>query len=104
MHLLAWNVAGRVRGVPEQAVALAGQPADVVALQEGRASALEVWEAALEHVGYVYRRSGFQEVELPHPAPALRRLGVLVGARAPLEPAARPDGLPWPERYLAVRC
>ena len=101
MKILSWNVAGRVRGVPEQAAALATEPADVVALQEVRASALAAWEAALVRLGYEHRRSSFEEVDIPHPAPPLRRLGVLIGARSPLEPAGRPE-LPWPERYLAV--
>ena len=38
--VLTWNVQGRVRGIVEQATALAGRRCDVVALQEVRATAL----------------------------------------------------------------
>ena len=44
--LVSWNVAGRVRSVPEQAAALGQCPADVVALQEVRATALPAWREA----------------------------------------------------------
>ena len=102
-RILHWNLAGRVRGAPEQAAALAQEAAglDVVALQEVRASALEMWHSALERFGFTHRRASFEEAEIPQPAPAVRRLGVLIGSRTPLRPAARPD-IPWPERYLAV--
>ena len=50
--VLTWNVQGRVRGIVEQATALAGRRCDVVALQEVRATALAGWEAALAHLGY----------------------------------------------------
>lgn len=43
-RVVSWNVAGRVRSVAEQARALAQRPADAVALQEVRASALAAWE------------------------------------------------------------
>ena len=38
--VVSWNVQGRVRSVPEQAAALLEDPADVVALQEVRLSAM----------------------------------------------------------------
>jgi exonuclease III len=97
--VLSWNVAGRVRSVGDQAAALAGRPADVVALQEVRASAHPAWRDALAALGLVH-----QHYSAPPPGgTAERRLGVLLAARTAVEPLPAPDGLPWPERYAAVR-
>src|SRR5690606_16017205 len=93
--VLSWNVAGRVRSVPAQAAALARRPADVVALQEVRASALPAWRAALGALGFTHVVATLTDVA---PRPPERRLGVLVAARTPLQPL---PGLPWPERHLA---
>ena len=95
--VVSWNVAGRVRRVAEQAAALATVDADVVALQEIRATALAAWRSELAAQGYEH---------LLHSEPpgtsAERRLGVLIASRLPLERAPSPDGLPWPERHLAA--
>jgi endonuclease/exonuclease/phosphatase family metal-dependent hydrolase len=98
--VLTWNVAGRVRSVPDQARALGERAWDVVALQEIRATALAAWEAELARLGY-------EHVLATLPAggaarPPERRLGVLLASRTPLAPAAM-AGVPWPERYLAAR-
>jgi exonuclease III len=95
--VVSWNVAGRVRRVAEQAAALATADADVVALQEIRASALASWRSELAALGY----TSLLWSEPPGTAPE-RRLGVLIAARVPLEPAPSPDGLPWPERHVAA--
>lgn len=97
--VLSWNVAGRVRSVPKQAAALAQRPADLVALQEVRVTALGAWRAALGDLGYSHVVATLTDAR---PRPPERRLGVLVAARAPLEPLA-PLDVPWPERHLAVR-
>jgi exonuclease III len=97
--VLSWNVAGRVRSVAEQARALAERPADVVALQEVRVTALPAWREALAALGYDEIAATLTSTA---PAPPERRLGVLVAARTPVEPQAALD-LPWPERHLAVR-
>jgi endonuclease/exonuclease/phosphatase family metal-dependent hydrolase len=96
--VLSWNVAGRVRSVPEQAAALSGRRADVVALQEVRASALRAWVDALREQGYAHVHHSPTPAR---PAPE-RRLGVVIAAREPLVPMAGPPGLPWPERHAAA--
>jgi exonuclease III len=97
--VLSWNVAGRVRSVAEQAAALATRDADVVALQEIRASAAPAWREALAASGLIH-----QHYSAPPPgATAERRLGVLLAARAALEPLPAIEGVPWPERYAAAR-
>jgi len=100
LRVLTWNVQGRVRSVPDQARALLEADADVVALQEVRATALPLWEQALALLGYPHVAA-----TLPAGGPARppeRRLGVLVASRDELaaQPAAE---VPWPERYLVVR-
>jgi exonuclease III len=97
--VLSWNVAGRVRSVPEQAAALAARPADVIALQEVRSSAHAAWSAALARLGHVHQHYSAP----PAGGPPERRLGVLLAAREPLEPLPASPELPWPERYGAAR-
>jgi exonuclease III len=98
--VLSWNVAGRVRSVTDQATAVAERDdADVIALQEVRASARAAWRDALADAGW-----RFQHYSAPPPGgTAVRRLGVLVAARHPVEPLPGIEGLPWPERYAGVR-
>jgi exonuclease III len=100
-RVVSWNVAGRVRSVAEQARALARRPADVVALQEVRASARAAWEHELAQLGYAHVAATLPVDHVPQ-GPE-RRLGVLVAARRPLEPCPPLAALPWPERHLAVR-
>jgi endonuclease/exonuclease/phosphatase family metal-dependent hydrolase len=99
-EVLTWNVAGRVRAVPDQARALAERSPDVVALQEVRAAALDAWEEALARLGYAHVAA-----TLPVDAtrrPPERRLGVLIASRAPIQTPAMVE-VPWPERYLVAR-
>jgi endonuclease/exonuclease/phosphatase family metal-dependent hydrolase len=96
--VLSWNVAGRVRSVPEQAAVMTARPADVIALQEVRGSAYAAWSAELAALGHVH-----QHYSAPPPdGPPERRLGVLLASREPLHPL-EPPALPWPERYAAAR-
>jgi exonuclease III len=94
--IVTWNVAGRVRSVPEQAAALAQRRADVVALQEVRATSLAAWRAELLALGFAH----IAVSEPPGGSPE-RRLGTLVASRAPLAPLPSPP-LPWPERHVAA--
>ncbi len=97
MRLLTWNVAGRVKRRGEQAEALLGAGADVVALQEVTPTTAGGWVADLEAAGYAVATTGGG----PRPQ-GRRRLGVLVAARGGLEPLAG-AAVPWPERLLAAR-
>jgi exonuclease III len=97
--VLSWNVAGRVRSVADQAAVVAGrEDADVVALQEVRASAHPAWRDALAEAGWRFQHYSAP----PHRGTPERRLGVLLAARTPVEPRPPIDGLPWPERYAAA--
>jgi exonuclease III len=96
LRVLTWNVAGRVRAVGDQAAVLGRVRADVVALQEIRASALGAWRDALRGMGHQHVLASDPPGDRPD-----RRLGVLIASRVPLERAPSP-ALPWPERHLAA--
>jgi exonuclease III len=97
-QILSWNVAGRVRSVADQAAAVTSRAdADVVALQEIRASAHRAWSEALAAAGWRHQHYSAPPGDRPE-----RRLGVLIASRRPVEPLLPIDGLPWPERYAGV--
>ncbi|HEU4657834.1 MAG TPA: endonuclease/exonuclease/phosphatase family protein [Capillimicrobium sp.] len=98
--VLSWNVQGRVRSVAGQAAAVAQRPADVVALQEVRVTALPAWQEHLAALGYVHQAASLTDVG---PRPPERRLGVVVASRTPVRALPPVAELPWPERHLAVR-
>jgi endonuclease/exonuclease/phosphatase family metal-dependent hydrolase len=96
--ILSWNVAGRVRASQERQIdALRGCRFDVLCLQEVTPTTRSRWEVALSDQGFEVAVS-----EWPVPPTGLRRLAVLIAARAPLRQVEVP-GLPWPERHLAGR-
>ena len=100
MRLVSWNVAGRVRMVPEQAARIARARPDLVCLQEVTTGALPLWEHAL-------RTLGLEPVVHPEAWSAGdargRRMAVLTGSRGAVVYAAGIEGVPWPERALVVR-
>lgn len=96
LKLIAWNVAGRTRLQPEQARAVARQEADLVCLQEVRASTAPRWREALADAG------------LPHALDSSewsggRRLFNLTASRWELTELP-PLGAPQPERILGTVC
>lgn len=96
MLLLSWNVAGRVKRLTEQADQVLEVGADVVCLQEVTRSTLPRWRSLLHAAGYV----GVEHGELVV-AERKRPLAVMTASRTSLH-AVQVDGLPWPERVLAV--
>ena len=96
MLLVNWNIAGRVKCLPRQAERLSAIEADVICLQEVTRNTLPTWQGLLREAGYV----GIESGELPMSGRS-RPLGVLTASRLPLHPV-RVDGVPWPERVLAV--
>jgi exonuclease III len=93
LKLLSWNVAGRTKLLPEQTAAVARREADIVCLQEIRASTVGPWRQALAREGL--------EFALDSSTFARRRLFNLVAARWELTelPAV---GAPQPERVLSA--
>jgi exodeoxyribonuclease III len=96
MLLVSWNVAGRVTRLEEQAERLLGIGADAICLQEITRNTLPRWQALLKDAGYLGVEHGDLDSERSRP------LAVLIACREPIEPIAV-DGVPWPERVLAVR-
>ena len=103
LRLITWNVARRVTALAAQAAALGEREPDVIALQEVTARTLPLWEAACATLGLRHLACTLPGAD-PARAPASRRrTGVLLAARAALEPLARPLPVPWPETALAAR-
>jgi exodeoxyribonuclease-3 len=100
VRLVTWNVAGRVRAQPEQAAAIAGVGADVVALQEVTVRTEPLWRAALAAAGFASCESAV--ASLPA-GKSRRRLAVLTAARGSLTRLPSPADVPWPERVLCCR-
>jgi exonuclease III len=95
--LVSWNVAGRVAVLGEQADSLLALSADVICLQEVTPTTLPTWEARLRDAGYQAVAHAAGEA-----GSARRPLMVLTAAREQLDPVPV-EGVPWPERVLAVR-
>jgi exonuclease III len=98
MLLVSWNVAGRLKRLPDQAIRIADATPDVVCLQEVIDRAVPLWENALGAIGLEH----FAHPPRPAAAPGRRRLAVLIAAREPLRDSDEIAGVPWPERALAV--
>ncbi len=98
MVVLSWNVAGRVRRLPEQVERVLAAGAGVVCLQELTPNTLPRWREALAGAGY----AGVQHAPLDRSGPRPRPLAVLTACRAPVTTIGVAD-VPWPERVLAVR-
>lgn len=75
---------------------------DVVCLQEISPATLDPWRRDLHARGLVHVASSLDHWIPGEAPPEGRRLGVLIGSRAPLE-VIRSAHPPWPERLLSVR-
>lgn len=93
---MTWNLAGRVKRLPEQTTLLLGLAADTICLQELTPTTLTAWAERLQDAGY-------HTLAAPHPGESRSRpLRVLTAAREPLHEIPVP-GIPWSERVLAAR-
>jgi exonuclease III len=102
VRLITWNVARRVEALAAQAAALGEREPDVIALQEVTARTLPLWTAACTTLGLSHVACTLPGADPARVPAGPRRTGVLLAARAPLEPAAA-LGVPWPESALAAR-
>jgi exonuclease III len=91
MRLITWNVARRLRSMPDQAAALFSREPDVVCLQEVTTRGGGLWAAAFERIGLPHVRHSVQT----------RSHSVLIASRTALAPAERLP-LPWPESSTAA--
>jgi exodeoxyribonuclease III len=100
IELLSWNVAGRVRRLPEQADRIIAVAPDVVCLQEVTRSTAVTWTQLLSAAGWTHVATADTERAL---AEGRRRpLATLTAARSPLA-VVEVAGAPWAERVLATR-
>lgn len=95
--LLCWNVAGRVRLLPEQAERILELSPDLICLQECTRTTIALWSERLSLAGWPYVATTPGGVPAPQ-----RPLSALIAARRPLR-AVEVAGVPWPERVVAVR-
>ncbi|HEY5196582.1 MAG TPA: endonuclease/exonuclease/phosphatase family protein [Solirubrobacteraceae bacterium] len=98
MVLLSWNLAGRVRRLPEQVDRVLGAGPDLICLQELTPTTLPRWREALLDAGY----AGVEHADVDLRSGRVRPLVVLTACREPLTPIRVAD-VPWSERALAVR-
>lgn len=98
MIVLTWNLAGRVRRLPEQADRVLGVDADLVCLQELTPNTLPRWRRALDEAGY----AGVADAPFDPTSGRTHQLTVLTACRRPLV-GVDVAGVPWSERVLAVR-
>jgi exonuclease III len=96
MLLVSWNLAGRVKRLPEQAERLLELNADALCLQELTRTTIPIWRDLLEAAGYAGIAHGDLTTTMRN-----RPLAVLTATRSPLH-AVLVDDLPWTERALAV--
>jgi exonuclease III len=96
MLLVSWNLAGRVKRLPEQAEQLLRLGADVLCLQELTTTTLPIWRDLLETAGY----AGIAHGDLARTT-RRRPLAVMTATLMPMH-AVVVDDVPWIERVLAV--
>jgi len=94
LELLSWNVAGRTKLLPQQIAAVRRREADIVCLQEIRASTVGTWAEALA-------ADGLTEALDSSTFASGRRLFNLTVSRWQLDELA-PIGAPQPERVLST--
>ena len=97
MRLVSWNVAGRKGRLEEQAERVLGEEPDLVCLQEVGPLTAAGWSERLADAGL-----DVVVAPLPRVREGSRPLAVLIAAREPGE-VVPVEGVPWPERVLAVR-
>ncbi len=103
MRVISWNVAGRVRRLPDQVEALRSRRPEVVALQEVLRSTVEPLALRLRSIGLEHVGDSFSVASDPDSLKGPRRYGQLIASRWPLsirDPKA--FRVPWTERVLSA--
>ncbi len=102
MKLISWNVARRVKRLPEQVHGLMLHEPQLVNLQEVTATTLPLWRSELENRQY-HVLSSFDLAEDHSQFVGGRKHGVLLASKWPLRalpPSEFP--VPWPERIVSA--
>jgi exonuclease III len=98
--LLCWNVAGRIRRLPDQQAEVVKLDADMICLQETTSSTAVSWMQVLRKSGWPHAATADSEAALS--SGRGRPLITLTASRAPIEVVEVP-AIPWAERVLATR-
>lgn len=98
MHLLSWNVAGRLKKCNQQLELVRNRNPDIVALQEVRPSSYNLLHAGLDEIGLEHI---IESVSLA--THFNRRFGELIASRYPQQKLPATDiDIPYPERVLSA--
>jgi endonuclease/exonuclease/phosphatase family metal-dependent hydrolase len=103
MKALSWNLAGRLRCIPQQIEMLVSREPDLVALQEVRRPGLPLLRKLLRDSGLIHQVDSFELAPCPALLTGPRRYGLLIASRFPMcswEPGH--FDVPWPERMLSA--
>ncbi len=98
--LLCWNVAGRLKRLPEQAELILAVRPDVVCLQEVTSATSPLWTELLLGGGLTHITAC--DVAAARAQGRSRPLSTLTASKVS-QAVASVEGLPWPERVLASR-
>src|SRR5581483_7681957 len=103
LHLISWNVAGRVGCLDKQIAALTQYKPDVIALQEVRSKTARPLREGLDRIGLGHCIDSFDLVPDPSLLKGPRQYGELIASRWPLQ-SLPPSGfpVPWTERVLSA--
>lgn len=102
LHLISWNVAGRVKKLTAQAESLTEHKLHVIASQGVTATTIPLWRRALEGDGYEVIIS-FDLAGERETLKGGRKYGVLIASHWPIKALPPTDfDIPWPERVLSA--
>jgi hypothetical protein len=103
VNVISWNLAGRLRRIPQQVERLASREPDLVALQEVRRPGLPQLWTLLANDGLIHQADSFELASCPTLLTGPSRNGLLIASRFPIclwEPGR--FNVPCPERMLSV--
>jgi endonuclease/exonuclease/phosphatase family metal-dependent hydrolase len=97
VNVISWNLAGRLRHIPQQVEMLTSREPDLVALQEVRWPGLSRLRTLLADRGLIHQADSFELAPCPTILTGPRRYGLLIASRFPIHPwePGRFD-VPWP--------
>jgi exonuclease III len=103
VHVISWNLAGRLQRILQQVEMLASREPDLVALQEVRQPGLPLLRRLLANAGLIHQADSFERAPCPALLTGPRQYGLLIASRYPIHPwEPGRFKVPWPERILSV--
>jgi exonuclease III len=103
VNVISWNLAGRLRHIPQQVAMLASHEPDLVALQEVIRPGLPLLRTLLANAGLIHQADSFEWALCLALLTGPRRYGLLIASRFPIVPwEPGRFNVPWPERMLSV--